>query len=62
LLMNWSINQEIWRSKTLYATRSCQPQHDHYNSPCRSAPLYPSGRGPGDQVNDHARMAVHVPS
>jgi type IV pilus assembly protein PilE len=61
LLMNWSINQEIFRSNNpQYATLAqlAQPTHDEYTFtlPARSAIVYTlQAAAGGDQVNDEAR-------
>ena len=61
LLMNWSINQEIFRSNNpQYATLAqlTQPTHDKYTFtlPARSAIVYTlQAAAGGDQVNDEAR-------
>jgi type IV pilus assembly protein PilE len=61
LLMNWSINQEIWRSNNpQYATLAqlAQPNLDYYTFtlPARSATVYTlQAAASGDQVNDEAR-------
>ena len=61
LLMNWSINQEIWRSNNVqYATTAelGQPGHDHYDFtlPARSATVYTlQAAATDDQLNDVSR-------
>jgi type IV pilus assembly protein PilE len=61
LLMNWSINQEIWRSNNVqYATTAqlVQPTNDHYafTLPTRSATAYTvQAAASGDQVKDQAK-------
>ena len=61
LLMNWSINQEIWRSNNPeYATLAQlpAPTHDYYTFtlPVRSATAYTlQASATGDQVNDTAK-------
>ena len=61
LLMNWSINQEIWRSNNVqYATLAqlVQPGHEHYNFtlPARSATVYTlQAAATDDQLNDVSR-------
>ena len=61
LVLNWSINQEIWRSNnTEYATLAQlpAPQHDDYDFtlPARSAIAYTLQAAAGnDQLNDKAR-------
>lgn len=62
LLMNWAINQEIWRSSnTTYAdeTDLPPPTNDHYTFPNPtnlSATTYTLTATPtGDQLNDEAR-------
>ena len=58
LLMNWSINQEIWRSNNPeYATvdQLPEPTHDSYDFtlPVRSATAFTLQAGAkGDQLND----------
>lgn len=64
LLMNWSINQEIFRSNNVqYATTTQLPQpgHDHYNFtlPARSASVYTlQATATEDQLNDVSRDGV----
>ncbi len=64
LLMNWSINQEIWRSNNVqYATiaQLVQPGHEHYNFalPARSATVYTlQAAATDDQLNDVSRDGV----
>jgi type IV pilus assembly protein PilE len=61
LLMNWSINQEIWRSNNpQYATTTelPVPTNDNYTFtlPARSATVYTlQAAASGDQANDEAR-------
>ena len=61
LLMNWSINQEIWRSNNVqYATllQLPQPDNDNYDFdlPARSATAYTlRATATGDQLNDEAK-------
>ena len=61
LLMNWSINQEIWRSNNSeYATllQLPEPEHDNYTFtlPARSATAYTlQAAADGNQLNDEAR-------
>ncbi len=64
LLMNWSINQEIWRSNNpAYATLAQLPApiHDHYNFTLPVAPtaaaftLQAAAKAGDDQLNDKAR-------
>jgi len=61
LLLNWSINQEIWRSNnTEYATLAQLPApvHDDYNFslPARSATAYTlQALAQDNQTNDKAR-------
>jgi len=61
LLMNWSVNQEIWRSNNPeYATLAQlpAPTHEHYvfTLPVRSATAYTlQASATGDQVNDTAK-------
>jgi type IV pilus assembly protein PilE len=62
LLLNWSINQEIWRSNnSLYAKVSdlAAPTNDHYILSTDGTPTATAYKlqavGGGDQVNDKAR-------
>ena len=61
LLMNWSVNQEIWRSNnTQYATTTqlSQPALDYYafTLPTRSAVAYTlQAAASNDQLKDKAR-------
>jgi type IV pilus assembly protein PilE len=61
LLLNWSINQEIWRSNNVqYATllQLPQPDNDNYDFdlPARSATAYTlRATATGDQLNDEAK-------
>jgi len=64
LLMNWSINQEIWRSSnSAYATLAQlpAPTHDHYNFTMPVAPtasaytLQAAAKAGDDQLNDTAK-------
>lgn len=61
LLMNWSVNQEIWRSNNpQYATTAqlAVPTNDNYTFtlPVRSATAYTlQAAATGDQANDVAR-------
>lgn len=61
LLMNWSVNQEIWRANNpQYATLAQlpAPSHDYYTFtlPARSATVYTlQAAASGDQANDHAK-------
>lgn len=61
LLMNWSINQEIWRSNNPeYATTTQLPaptQSDYtFTLPVRSATAFTlKAVASGDQANDHAK-------
>ena len=62
LLMNWSVNQEIWRSNnTAYnATDDLKPSHDLYDfGVAADATSYTlTATGKGDQVNDYAKDGV----
>jgi type IV pilus assembly protein PilE len=61
LLMNWSINQEIWRSNhSTYASEADlpKPTHDYYDfpNPAVSATAFTlRADAKGDQVNDKAK-------
>ena len=61
LLMNWSVNQEIWRSNNpQYATLAQlgAPTHDEYTFtlPARSGTVYTlQAAASGDQANDKAK-------
>jgi len=64
LLMNWSINQEIWRSNnSAYATAAQLPvpTHDHYTFSLPAAPtattyiLQAAAKAGDDQLNDKAK-------
>lgn len=62
LIMNWSINQEIWRSNNVQYATALQlpvPTHDHYNFNFAVAPtatVYTlQATATGDQLNDVAR-------
>jgi type IV pilus assembly protein PilE len=64
LLMNWSINQEIWRSNNpAYATAAqlTVPTHDHYNFSLPAAPtattyvLQAAAKAGDDQLLDTAK-------
>lgn len=59
LLLNWSINQEIWRSNnTAYnATNDLKPSHDLYTfNVVADATTYTlTATGTGDQANDKAK-------
>lgn len=64
LLMNWSINQEIWRSNNpTYATAAqlAVPTHDHYTFSLPVAPtataytLQAAAKAGDDQVKDKAK-------
>jgi type IV pilus assembly protein PilE len=64
LLMNWSINQEIWRSNNpLYASTGniAAPTHDHYDFNTVGTPtaiayvLVAAAKSGDDQLNDKAR-------
>ena len=64
LLMNWSINQEIWRSNNpLYASTGniTAPLHDHYDFNTVGTPtataffLVAAAKTGDDQLNDKAR-------
>jgi type IV pilus assembly protein PilE len=61
LLMNWSVNQEIWRSNNPQYATTAQlpvPTNDNYTFtlPVRSATAYTLRAVPtGDQANDEAR-------
>lgn len=61
LLMNWSVNQEIWRSNnTEYATTTQLPVPTHsyytFTLPVRSATAFTlKAVASGDQANDHAK-------
>ncbi len=61
LLMNWSINQEIWRSNNPEYATTAQlpaPTHDDYTFtlPDRTATAFTlKAVASGDQVNDHAK-------
>jgi type IV pilus assembly protein PilE len=62
LLLNWSINQEIWRSNnTAYnGTDDLKPSHDLYDfGVAADATSYTlTATGKGDQVNDYAKDGV----
>ncbi len=64
LLMNWSVNQEIFRSNNPeYATDTQlpPPTHDHYEftMPARSATAFTlQAEAQGDQANDKAKDAT----
>ncbi|MEE8495285.1 MAG: type IV pilin protein [Xanthomonadales bacterium] len=64
LLMNWSINQEIWRSNNpLYASTGniAAPIHEHYDFNTVGTPtatayvLVAAAKSGDDQLNDKAR-------
>ncbi len=63
LLMNWSINQEIWRSNnSAYATAAQLPvpTHDHYDfsmpvDPTAPYTLQAAAKAGDDQLNDKAK-------
>jgi type IV pilus assembly protein PilE len=63
LLMNWSINQEIWRSNNpSYATEGqlIPPTSDHYdyvpdNLSATTYTLIATAKADGDQINDKSR-------
>jgi type IV pilus assembly protein PilE len=61
LLMNWSVNQEIWRSNhSTYASAADlpKPTHDHYDfpDPVTSATAYTlEADAKEDQLNDTAK-------
>jgi len=64
LLMNWSINQEIWRSNNpSYATAAqlTAPTHDNYTFTMPAAPtattfvLQAAAKAGDDQLNDKAK-------
>ena len=61
LLMNWSINQEIWRSNNPEYATTAQlpvPTHDNYtfDLPAQTATAFTlRAVASGDQVNDHAK-------
>ena len=68
LLLNWSINQEIWRSNNPCYETVCgstipgvpAPSHDNYNfTGVAGATTYTlTATGTGDQVNDKAKDGV----
>lgn len=64
LLMNWAINQEIWRSNNLSynATDDLKPSHDLYNFGVEAdAVSYTLTATPlDDQANDKAKDGVTV--
>lgn len=61
LLMNWAINQEIWRSNNPQYATTAQlpaPTHDNYafTLPVRSATAFTlKAVASGDQAKDHAK-------
>ena len=58
LLMNWAINQEIWRSNNISYTDTLVPTHDDYDfdAPAFDAASYTlTATALNDQVNDVAR-------
>jgi len=62
LLLNWAINQEIWRSNnTAYnGTDNLKPSHDLYdfNVEADATSYTLTATGKGDQVNDYAKDGV----
>lgn len=64
LLLNWSINQEIWRSNnaTYNATDALKPSHDLYNfaveADATSYTLSATAKTGTDQANDKAKDGV----
>lgn len=64
LLLNWSINQEIWRSNnTAYnATDDLKPSHDHYDfdvaADATTYTLTATAKSGDDQENDTAKDGV----
>jgi type IV pilus assembly protein PilE len=60
LLLNWSINQEIWRSNNITYTNTLEPIHDNYefaatNISATTYTLTASAKSGNDQENDKAR-------